>query len=1065
MAGAEGNYVSEAPSEAETKAAVRGGSPTHPSGAGGFFLPYLAVAGAALTLALFRVGSISISPTTEDAGVHAVASSNSLQSWNEASLAGNKTGPPRPDDPALAGRAPGTFRVRLGDVVTTDVKNLMMAAMWDSRFAILPPSGAPAKGSRRAQSKSARDDAFFLRVGMPERPPEQKLAPPEIYLPPSKFEAPNQAAPPNPPANLEARATSVHAGTTAEIVTSATMMGLLKADAAGVAEVTMLEPPPAFMIAPEKWANAASEGLSRVWRHLRSVGALHTSQAAEAIYPASVAALMTSYFATPLPFPGGASFTAAKTIDIERPPPDTADLFNPAFSVEEPVTTVPAIAFMVVSALGFLIGRWRQTTTGSEVDPRLAGTISVATLAVLIVTTRDLWRQIPDSWAATLPGLLCLALGAAAVELWVRAALRAGAASKTPEPGRDNALRSVLYRDTPIDDVTRDRLGFQVLVGSLRRFLDNPDTVPPVVVSVNGPWGSGKSSTMKMLARELEKTGRFQTAWFNAWQYHEEPQILPAFLQTIARELGAQRKTGFSLRLAWARAKRFSFWQYMILTAPAAILIAGTWMMKTRPDLFQPQRIWQWLITGDVTEHVTKAIALAGSAAGVLAAAWTTLSAFSLRFARLFAVSNGPHAALIDDFTREFALYREAVGKGKFLFVVDDLDRCPPDKVVAVLKAINLIVTSADETNRSFFVLGFDPDYIVRAIEQHFKSLAPQGFEHEDRFGQEYLKKMVTLSVSVPKPRPEKMRDLLARIDSESAESPIEPKPGVGFMRLLVAQAREVPAWGWRLAAATACAAAIALGVAATLSPRSARVATVRIEGGTQELSSTTGVTQIAMPAIKENSSRPKWWLWGIPAAMALLMTGLLIGSTRPAMAERSYVREPHDSEEFKRAIDRCMNLLPSNPRDLVRTVNLMRMQYLLQSSPQAPFSGKPLSEWECVSYTLLQQRRPWMFNSDALEAKVIPALRGARSSPSPGEFYSRISIDGKTGADVAQDILLLERLQRPNRNDDISHLVDPNKLQRYADLNRYSANGGYRPDWDWQGDPVSEKPARAEHS
>ena len=380
-----------------------------------------------------------------------------------------------------------------------------------------------------------------------------------------------------------------------------------------------------------------------------------------------------------------------------------------------------------------------------------------------------------------------------------------------------------------------------------------------------------------------------------------------------------------------------------------------------------------------------------------------------------------------------------------------------------MLKAINLIVNSA-RNQPPFFVLGFDPDYIVRAIEQHFKSLAPQGFEHEDRFGQEYLKKMVTLSVSVPKPKPEKMRELLARIDSESAASSIPPEEPPEFIQRVAARIREIPAWGWRLAAAIACAGAIALGVAATLSPRSTHTPSIETQGGAQQVSSATGVTEIAMPAIEEIPGRPKWWLWGIPAAMALLMTGLLIGSTRPTMAERSYLREPHDSEEFQQAIDRCINLLPSNPRDLVRTVNLMRMEYLLQSSPQAPFSGKPLSEWECVSYTLLQQRRPWMFDSDALEAKVIPGLRAAGRSLRPDEFYSRISMEGKAGAEVARDIAFLQQTNGSSRSDGIcSHLVDPAKLQRYADLNRYSSNGGYRPDWNWQSEPAPENPTKSD--
>ena len=466
--------MSEAPSDAGTRAAVRAEGSRRSASARGFFLPYAVLAVASLALALFRVGSIAIAPSnTESVGVSAVASSNSLQSWNEALIVGNGAALPRPADPALRGRTPGSYRVRLGDVVSTDATNLMLAAMWDDRFAILPPSGAPATGSPQARTKPADDDSLFVLVGMVEKQPEQKLAPPEIYNPPSKFEAPNAAAPPNSPGNLEPRESSLRAGTTAEIVTSATMMALLKADAQGASTVTIFQPSPGSTIARHKWADATSQGISRVWRHLRSVGVMRTPLTDAVTYPAGIASLIISYLATPLPFPGGASFTEPKPIDFDRPPADIANLFNPAFSVEEPVTILPAIAFMAVSAFGFLLGRRRQTVVGGEVNARVAGAISVAALLLLIVATRDLWRQVPNSWAATVLGLLFIAFAAAAVELWVRAALRSGTASKAGEAGKDNALRSVLYRDTPIDDVSRERLEFQVLVSSLRRFLDN----------------------------------------------------------------------------------------------------------------------------------------------------------------------------------------------------------------------------------------------------------------------------------------------------------------------------------------------------------------------------------------------------------------------------------------------------------------------------------------------------------------------------------------------------------------------------------------------------------------
>jgi hypothetical protein len=1067
--------VAEAPSKSEGKSGglsnrtidkSRSGRPSR------FLLPYAGAALAVVGLSVLRVNSISIAPASEhpasDGAALTVYGCNNSLTWCEASDPAS----PKPPDARRS-------RVRLGDVVSASSKAAAFAALWDDRYTITPASTNST--SSRPPPAASEADSFIRKIGMlPDQnpPAKQKFAAPKLpnVAPPQFQYAPNAAAPNQgaypeqkrlpdlkqaPETNLPLAAPPKPGSSVApQVVVSATMMALLNAEALGTSAVEC------------KGWDASADGISRVWHHLGSLHAIYDPGNAHAAFPRNLVEAFVSYFVTPLPFPGGSAFTQPEHLDLDKAPANTADLFNPAFSVSEPITVLPAIVFVALSAFGFAVGRRRRNANLLEMDPLGAGAVSVTMMFIMLVLTRDLWRQLPDSWIATVPGLMFVAIAGNGLELWIRAALRAGAATKRAEAAPDNALRSVLYRDAPIDDVARDRLGFQVLVSALRRFLDNPDTVPPVVVSINGPWGSGKSSVMKMLVRELRKTGRFQTAWFNAWQYHEEVQILPAFLSTIARELAAQRKFGFSLRLAWARAKRFSFWQYLVIMLFAAFVIVGFWTLKSQSQSMPPVhsvpalafgKLWTRLTNGDPLENLAKLITLIGAVGGGLAGAWTVLSAFRLRFAKLFAVEDGPRAALIDDFAREFTLYREAVGTGKFLFVVDDLDRCPPDKVIAVLKAINLIVTSADEGNRSFFVFGFDQEYIIHSIEQHFRNLAPEGFERTSQFGQEYLKKMVTLSVSVPKPQPEKMRDLLDEIDTDAGgASQVLELPKRSLIETVAARVQTIPPWGWRLAAAVTCAAMLAIVVAGTLTPHSVKQATVTVSEATQASILNAGQNVIVMPQIFETSGRPKWWLWGIPGVMMVLMAGFLFRSTRPSILESSYLREPHDSEKFSRAVDQCMDFLPTNPRDLVRTINLMRMEYLLQTSPQAPFSGTPLSEWECVSYTLLQQRQPWMFASATLEGKVIPYLRSAKPPVKTDEFYSSISFDEHVGSDVARDIAKLQqKISKESNGAMLSHLIDPDKLQRYADLNRYSANGGYRLESRWQPEPPTDDAIR----
>ncbi len=51
----------------------------------------------------------------------------------------------------------------------------------------------------------------------------------------------------------------------------------------------------------------------------------------------------------------------------------------------------------------------------------------------------------------------------------------------------------------------RDALGFQPYVHAIERFLSEEDTIPPLTMSVEGEWGSGKSTFMYLLQDALEQ--------------------------------------------------------------------------------------------------------------------------------------------------------------------------------------------------------------------------------------------------------------------------------------------------------------------------------------------------------------------------------------------------------------------------------------------------------------------------------------------------------------------------------------------------------------------------------
>jgi hypothetical protein len=87
--------------------------------------------------------------------------------------------------------------------------------------------------------------------------------------------------------------------------------------------------------------------------------------------------------------------------------------------------------------------------------------------------------------------------------------------------------------------------------------------------------------------------------------------------------------------------------------------------------------------------------------------------------------------------------------------------------VVEVLKTINLIATADAGPGKTFFMLGMDWHYVLKAIEMHFeKFIGKEG--SEGQFGREYLKKIVTLPVSVPKPSRTHIESFVTALDTGS---------------------------------------------------------------------------------------------------------------------------------------------------------------------------------------------------------------------------------------------------------------------------------------------------------
>ncbi|MBP3857245.1 MAG: hypothetical protein IK990_16705 [Ruminiclostridium sp.] len=69
------------------------------------------------------------------------------------------------------------------------------------------------------------------------------------------------------------------------------------------------------------------------------------------------------------------------------------------------------------------------------------------------------------------------------------------------------------YSDIPVADISNDLFKIDKYVRALCTFIEKCDT--PMTISIQGDWGSGKTSMMNMMRETMKKT--VCPIWFNTW--------------------------------------------------------------------------------------------------------------------------------------------------------------------------------------------------------------------------------------------------------------------------------------------------------------------------------------------------------------------------------------------------------------------------------------------------------------------------------------------------------------------------------------------------------------------
>jgi len=251
-----------------------------------------------------------------------------------------------------------------------------------------------------------------------------------------------------------------------------------------------------------------------------------------------------------------------------------------------------------------------------------------------------------------------------------------------------------LWPDNPTAD---DLLGFADIVDPVEDALMR-ERLDPVALGVFGDWGSGKSTILEILRARLRGRRKVVVVYTRPWEYDPNidpkatliAEVLSAVRAEVAKDEGrmtqlADRFKGLVSRVQWSKAVTLVANSAVTLSIPKVSDIVGLFGEPGDDGLSDP-----------------------------------TLQGFRNEFDELMG---------------------ELEEIDRVVVLVDDLDRCLPDTVVAALEAIKLFLA----VRKMGFVIAADRRLVTLAIATRYGQSA-QGAV----MAREYLEKIVQIPISVP---------------------------------------------------------------------------------------------------------------------------------------------------------------------------------------------------------------------------------------------------------------------------------------------------------------------------
>ena len=258
----------------------------------------------------------------------------------------------------------------------------------------------------------------------------------------------------------------------------------------------------------------------------------------------------------------------------------------------------------------------------------------------------------------------------------------------------------------------------------------------PLTVGIFGLWGAGKSTLLNLIGKNYEGNKDAIYVSINAWMFENYEDAKTAIMEALLRELKDNEKIPIKIRESFVSLiKKIDFLKVGTKAAATAAPVIASFVTGNPLPLVLN-------LPNEAKEIETAIKSVSDSVRGI-----------KDDYLKDDETVDDSVVNNIRNFRNEFEKTLESEEINRVVVLIDDLDRCQPERIIETLEAIKLFLS----VKKTTFIIAADENVIQYAIKKKYPNI--DGFNIE--LDKEYIEKMIQVPIQIPELSPKDVQNYL----------------------------------------------------------------------------------------------------------------------------------------------------------------------------------------------------------------------------------------------------------------------------------------------------------------